>query len=224
MTIQGSKIGDEYQDALFSRSDDTDSTVCKECMSVVSGASLGVVLSGPVGVGKTHWLVCLAREFEAARWGGVPLAEDGGEAIQLGRPWRELASEFDGVDLSDAPAPTLTKAEIENSVDVRFWYVPELLSSLQTEVAEGILWTENKCKECDLLVLDDLGVERETAYRLERLEGVIDYRYRNKLPMAVTTNCSMKELEERYGERLTSRLLKQCVIVEMSGKDRRWGE
>ena len=42
--------------------------------------------------------------------------------------------------------------------------------------------------EFDLLVIDDLGVERNSEYTLEQVYAVIDERYKSNLPLIVTTN------------------------------------
>ena len=43
--------------------------------------------------------------------------------------------------------------------------------------------------EYDLLIIDDLGVERSTEYAMEQMFFVIDSRYRSRRPMIITTNC-----------------------------------
>ena len=40
----------------------------------------------------------------------------------------------------------------------------------------------------DLLIIDDLGVERSTEYAMEQMFYVIDSRYRSRKPMIITTN------------------------------------
>ena len=42
--------------------------------------------------------------------------------------------------------------------------------------------------EYDLLIIDDLGVERSTEYAMEQMFFVIDSRYRSRRPMIITTN------------------------------------
>lgn len=45
--------------------------------------------------------------------------------------------------------------------------------------------------QVDLLIIDDLGAERETSYALERVYNVIDSRYRANKPMLLTTNSAL---------------------------------
>ena len=53
-----------------------------------------------------------------------------------------------------------------------------------------------------LLVLDDLGAEVRTAWAVEKLETIIDYRYINQLPTVVTTNCGLDEFTDRIRSRI----------------------
>ena len=46
-----------------------------------------------------------------------------------------------------------------------------------------------------LLVVDDLGVERNTEYAMEQIFIVIDSRYRSKKPLIVTTNLKLEEIK-----------------------------
>ena len=49
--------------------------------------------------------------------------------------------------------------------------------------------------EYDLLIIDDLGVERGTEYAMEQMFFVIDSRYRSRRPMIITTNLKLSELK-----------------------------
>lgn len=76
----------------------------------------------------------------------------------------------------------------------------------------------------DLLVIDDLGVERDSEFTWEKVMNVIDSRYRAGLPLIVTTNLSMKELSDPSDirrQRVFSRLREMCVFLEVRGEDRR---
>ena len=62
----------------------------------------------------------------------------------------------------------------------------------------------SRLQQIEVLVLDDLGVERGTDWAKEKLFELIDYRYINRLPLVVTTNLSLTD--ERIDLRLRSRL------------------
>ena len=76
----------------------------------------------------------------------------------------------------------------------------------------------------DLLVIDDLGAERETEYMGEVVHNIIDNRYRAKLPLIITTNLTLDNLKNPTDirkQRIYSRLLEMCIPVLVPGKDRR---
>lgn len=78
----------------------------------------------------------------------------------------------------------------------------------------------------DLLILDDLGVERDSAsgYMQEIVYNVIDSRQRAGLPYIITTNLTADQLknpaEVRY-KRIYDRILEKAVPVEIKGESRR---
>ena len=69
----------------------------------------------------------------------------------------------------------------------------------------------------DLVVLDDLGIEQSTDWSISKIYNIIDSRYRNKLPLIVTTNKSIDDLKELYGERTIDRLLEMCTPIQNNG-------
>lgn len=76
----------------------------------------------------------------------------------------------------------------------------------------------------DLLVIDDMAVERNTEYVWENVMNIIDSRYRSGLPIVVTTNLTIGELSDPSDirrKRVYSRLMEMCVPLEAKGADRR---
>jgi DNA replication protein DnaC len=73
------------------------------------------------------------------------------------------------------------------------------------------------------LVIDDIGVEKNTGFSLAVLYEIIDARdmaYNKGL--IVTSNLSLGALADRLGDdRVTSRLAGMCKVVEITGPDRR---
>lgn len=78
-------------------------------------------------------------------------------------------------------------------------------------------------------MLDDLGTEQvivKYGNRLDPLERIIHYRNLNKdrLPfftMHLTTNLDGNLIENRYGQRMRSRLREMFNVIELKGSDRR---
>lgn len=76
----------------------------------------------------------------------------------------------------------------------------------------------------DLLIIDDLGAERDSEYMWEKVMDVIDARYRAGLPLIVTTNLNPKDLYDPSDirrQRVFSRLKEMCIFLEVNGADRR---
>lgn len=72
-------------------------------------------------------------------------------------------------------------------------------------------------KDCDLLVLDDLGSERQTEFANETIQELVDRFYSMKKPMIITTNLTPKEMAQDGIVRLRtySRILGRCLPVEV---------
>lgn len=72
-----------------------------------------------------------------------------------------------------------------------------------------------------LLIMDDLGKEKQTVWSNSILYQVINRRYENYLPVIITTNEDMGDLEQSIGVATLSRLIEMCDGVKMDGKDYR---
>ena len=70
-----------------------------------------------------------------------------------------------------------------------------------------------------LMIIDDLGIERNSEFAREQVFSVIDSRYRSQLPMIVTTNLSLKKLkhpEDMARARIYERVLERCMPVRVN--------
>jgi DNA replication protein DnaC len=105
-----------------------------------------------------------------------------------------------------------------------FVTVPEFLDNLrEAYMIPGRDLDEwmDTVKNADLLVLDDLGTERPTAWVRERLFVVVNHRYREALPTLFTSNIGPENLPAQLGERTASRIIAMCEGVELEGTDYR---
>lgn len=73
------------------------------------------------------------------------------------------------------------------------------------------------------LVIDDLGVEAMSDYWSERINELIDTRYGNRLATALTSNLNAAQFKatNRYGERISSRIRDDGVVVGCGDEDHR---
>lgn len=73
--------------------------------------------------------------------------------------------------------------------------------------------------ECDLLILDDLGAEFSTQFTVAQLYNILNTRMINSLPTVISTNLSMKEIEDKYSQRVASRIVGSAVPIQFCGRD-----
>lgn len=77
----------------------------------------------------------------------------------------------------------------------------------------------------DLVIIDDLGVERNTPYAAEQLQNIINARSIANKPLIVTTNLSVDEMRNQPSIELTrayDRVLEMCQVhIQMTGESRR---
>ncbi len=121
-------------------------------------------------------------------------------------------------------AGCIANALMEKNIPVLMTSFPKLLNAL------GGLYSGEKneylksLNQYRLLIIDDLGVERDTPYVLETVYLVIDERYKSGKPFIITTNLSLEGLRNpadlEHG-RIYDRIMERCVPVAFSGKNYR---
>jgi DNA replication protein DnaC len=77
--------------------------------------------------------------------------------------------------------------------------------SLEKDDEHGNLMYNARMKwlrDCELLIIDDLGAENQTDLAGAKLDEIVDYRYMRKLKLVVTTNIEPKYLPVRIVSRL----------------------
>lgn len=75
-----------------------------------------------------------------------------------------------------------------------------------------------------LLVLDDLGAERQSEFMQEQVFSIVNARYCSGLPFIVTTNLTIEEIskpQDAGRARIYNRILERCFPIEVNGIDRR---
>lgn len=141
--------------------------------------SESIVLCGNTGCGKTHLAVAMIKNA---------FINDINRLLD--------------VDLSGRTPPIVKR--------IMFKPVPDLLLEIRQSFRADAQQSEEAIisKYCDagLLILDDLGSEKTSEYSITTLYIIIDRRDRELLPTIITTNLSQKEIEEKLGARIASRL------------------
>lgn len=97
-------------------------------------------------------------------------------------------------------------ALVKESFDTKQWTGKNLLERM---------------RKCTLLVIDDIHQEKGSDWVREQLFILINYRYEQGLPVIITSNYAIEDMEERYSGQVASRIIETSKIVEFSGEDRR---
>lgn len=110
---------------------------------------------------------------------------------------------------------------VNRGVPVLMTTFPAIIQTAQDLEADERLTYFRSLNRYDLLIVDDLGVERKTDFGYEIVFSVIDQRYIAGKPLIVTTNLTKTELDSptdpRY-KRVYDRVLEMSVPVEFSGE------
>lgn len=75
---------------------------------------------------------------------------------------------------------------------------------------------------CDLLVMDDLGTEFFTQFTGSVLYNIINTRLMERRPTIISTNLELPQIEEKYSQRMISRLVCSYKVLKFYGKDIRF--
>ena len=108
--------------------------------------------------------------------------------------------------------------------DVKMTTFGTILNRLPALSAADKEYYLEQFQKCDLLILDDFGMERQTDYAREQVFNIIDGRYLTKRPLIVTTNLSlnhMKTTTDLAEKRIYDRVLEMCIPVFFSGESQR---
>ena len=121
----------------------------------------------------------------------------------------------------------------ERGAQVLFCDYRELLRHIQNTYNAQVTATEleilNPVMNAEVLVLDDLGAIRPSEWVWDTVSLVLNSRYNNMRTTIITTNYAAlppcaggvreETLGDRIGERMRSRLVEMCRVVEMNGQD-----
>lgn len=103
-------------------------------------------------------------------------------------------------------AAAIANFAVEVGLPTIFITVPDLLDTLRFSFSSADETFEDRFEEIrqvPLLILDDFGTQNATSWAQEKLFQIINYRYVNKLPLVVTTNLSLDQVEGRIRSRLS---------------------
>lgn len=161
----------------------------------IPSMSRGVFLTGPSGVGKTVAACLMMREW-MTYW------------IKQGK----LLRTYDNPD---------------SSIDNRWRFIsfPHFVMQLQNawrdESGKTALDRMENVSKIPFLIIDDLGAEKLTDYIRQAVYFLVNEREQWCRPSIITTNFSLKQLDDQFDSRISSRIAGTCDIREMRGPDLR---
>ena len=119
-------------------------------------------------------------------------------------------------------AGCIANALLDKGVPVIMTNFARLLNKLTDMYAGDRNAYIDSFKRYPLMIIDDLGVERNSEFAREQVFSVIDSRYRSELPMIVTTNLTLEELqhpEDLSRSRIYDRVLERCLPIRVSDQN-----
>lgn len=125
-------------------------------------------------------------------------------------------------------AAAIVNARIQQGHPALYLTAPDLLGRLRTsfsaQAESPFDETLENLKNAPLLVLDDLGVQSDTAWAKEKLDQLLTFRFNNELPTVVVTASTMEQLDDRLRTRLTDARLSRVFILEenLSASEYEW--
>jgi DNA replication protein DnaC len=101
--------------------------------------------------------------------------------------------------------------------------VPDFLDELRATYHKGGEETDineisllNGARQVEVLILDDLGAHNYTPWTCNKLYSLLNYRMNYHLPVIITTNLDLLEIEKFLGKRTTSRILQMCNVYRLT--------
>lgn len=117
----------------------------------------------------------------------------------------------------------IAKELMEQCVEVLYLSASELFEIFSRNMSSGREAKEEETyryvKECELLIIDDLGTEWSNSFTNAQFFTCINDRKLKKKATIISTNLSLAGLAQMYSERVVSRILSEYQILELFGED-----
>lgn len=154
----------------------------------------------------------MARSVAALRHFGESFSEDTARSYLL----------VGGTGLGKTHLSTaLAKTVIDRGFDVLYVTSVGMIGDFETRRfgnGEGARDT-SRYYDAQLLIIDDFGTEVVNQFTVSCMYDVINSRINNRKSTIINTNLSHKEMEQKYGERIASRLFGEYNPIRFTGTD-----
>ncbi|MCD8238789.1 MAG: ATP-binding protein [Clostridiales bacterium] len=119
-------------------------------------------------------------------------------------------------------AGCIANALLEKGVPVLMTNFPKILNELTGLYSGDRNIFINSLNQYSLLIIDDLGVERNSEFAVEQIFNIVDSRYRSKKPFVITTNFTLDELKhpsDMSRSRIYNRILERCIPIMVNNRN-----
>jgi DNA replication protein DnaC len=119
-------------------------------------------------------------------------------------------------------AGCIANALLEQCVPVLMTNFTKILNTLTGLFSDDKNRFVESLNKYSLLIIDDLGVERNSEFALEQVFHVIDSRYRSQKPMVITTNLTLEQLRHPADiahARIYDRVLECCMPLKVNNQN-----
>ena len=117
----------------------------------------------------------------------------------------------------------IAKALIDSAHSVIYFSAAELFDTFAGYVfGKDKTALDNFCNDlyhCDLVIVDDLGTELESSFVTSCFFSFLNGRQQLGKSTLITTNLNLKELNQKYSDRICSRIIGNYEICLLTGPD-----
>lgn len=113
----------------------------------------------------------------------------------------------------------LFKNKFINAVDL----VTKIKNTFSESSTISALKLAEVYKKADFLFIDDIDKINPTDFVRELMYSIVNYRIENQLPLIISGNHTLEELDEKFfGEVVVSRIVQRGITVQFKGKNMRY--
>lgn len=109
--------------------------------------------------------------------------------------------------------------EVSKNHSIMFLTAREFEDRIKNFSNPNLYEDKSRMYECDLLVLDDLGIETQSDFMNGEILKLIEDRMINRRKLIITTNLSLMDIRDKYKSRIYSRLVSDFIFLRFFGDD-----